>query len=80
VLRLISLDKTMLRGDDGPRAYRFIAAIIVGVFIFMATPANAGERQFVQGHLPSVIANQQPIGRVAASTRLDRATPPFAII
>jgi hypothetical protein len=45
----------------------------MGVFIFLANPANAAERQFVQGHLPAVIAHQQPIGRLAASTRLDLA-------
>jgi hypothetical protein len=55
------------------RSYRFIALISMGVFIFLATPANAGERQFVQGHLPAVIARQQPIGRVPASNRLDVA-------
>lgn len=50
-----------------------MAALSLGVFVFLATPANAAERQFVQGHLPAAIAHQQPIGRVAASTRLNLA-------
>jgi hypothetical protein len=73
VLRVIALDKIVPCGDGSPRACRSIAAIIAGVFIFLTTPANAAGRQFVQGHLPAVIANQQPIGRVPASTRLDLA-------
>jgi hypothetical protein len=73
VFSLIALNKRMLCVDGWPRIYRFFAAIGMGVGILLATPAHAGERQFVQGHLPEVIANQQPIGRVPASTRLDLA-------
>lgn len=68
---VIALDKKTVCGDGWPRSHWLIAAISTGAFIFLATPANAAERQFVQGHLPAVIASQQPIGRVSASTRLD---------
>ncbi len=68
---MIALDKKTVFGDGWPRPRWLIAAISIGVFIFLATPANAAERQFVQGHLPAVTAHQQPIGRVSASTRLD---------
>jgi hypothetical protein len=70
---VIVLDKIVFCADGWPRTRQFIAAISMGVFFILTTPANAGERQFVQGHLPEVIANQQPIGRVSASTRLDLA-------
>jgi hypothetical protein len=71
VFSVIALDKKTACGDGWPRSHWFIAAIGIGVFICLATPANAAERQFVQGHLPAVIASQQPIGRVSASSRLD---------
>ncbi len=70
---MIALERKTVCGDGWPRSHWFIAAISIGVFIFLATPANAAERQFVQGHLPAVIAHQQPIGRLSASTRLDLA-------
>lgn len=59
--------------DDWLRTHQFIAAISMGVFFFITPPAKAGVQQFVQGHLPEVIAHQPPIGRVPASTRLDLA-------
>ena len=68
---MIALDNKTVYGDGWPRSHWLIAAISMGVFIFLAAPANAAEQQFVQGHLPAVIAHQQPIGRLSASTRLD---------
>jgi hypothetical protein len=73
VFLMIAPHNKTICDQGGPRSHRFIAAISMGVFIFLASPANAAERQFVQGHLPAVIARQQPIGRVSASTRLDLA-------
>jgi len=66
----MALDKKLFFGDGCSQLYRFIAAISVGIFFFVAIPAQGGERQFVQGHLPGVVANLRPISRVSASTRL----------
>ncbi|MGP8197995.1 MAG: protease pro-enzyme activation domain-containing protein [Limisphaerales bacterium] len=45
----------------------------MGLLLFLAAATHATELQFVQGQLPAFIAHQQPIGRVAASNRLDIA-------
>jgi hypothetical protein len=73
VLCLIVLEKKSPRGQCRLRLHRFMAAIGMGFSLFLASPAQAAGRQFVQGYLPAVIANQQPVGRVPASNRLDFA-------
>ena len=68
---VIIVDNKPVCGAGWRRFHWLIAAINLAVSVFLETPANAAERQFVQGHLPAVIAGQQPIGRLSESTRLD---------
>ena len=69
---MIVLDEKTVSGGVGMRCRWLFAAVSMGVLLLPAE-AQAAELQFVQGHLPAVIARQQPIGRVAASNRLDFA-------
>jgi len=55
-----------------PRICQFLGIIFI-LLTVSNLPAVAGEQQFVLGHLPSVIANQHPVGRVPAAKRMDIA-------
>ena len=51
----------------------FPLAAAVMLSLLLLTPAWAVERQLLIGHIPPAAARLQPVGRMAASNRLDLA-------
>jgi subtilase family serine protease len=57
---------------DGTRRFLFLLALAILLALVAATPAQAGQRQRLPGHVPAAIErfHLQPVGRLPAAQRL----------